>query len=66
MRHYCLTLYILARIFIGHTFFEVLHIRTPNEGINQRELKIWADGAVPKNLGVRVDFHPCNFLTGRP
>ena len=25
---------------------------TPNEGINQRYLKIWADVAVPKNLGV--------------
>ena len=45
---------------------------TPNEGINQRNLKIWADvadkyaSAVPKNLGVGVEFRPCsegNFLT---
>ena len=44
-----------------------------NEGINQRNLKIWADVAdkicvdIPKNLG--VDFRPCsegNFLTGSP
>ena len=50
-------------------------LRTTNEGINQRNLKIWADvakkyaSAVPKNLGVGVDFRPCSegdFLTGRP
>ena len=54
-------------------------VRTPNEGINQRNLKIWPDvscdrqnsyaSAVPKNLGVEVDFRTCsegNFLTGRP
>ena len=40
-------------------------LQTPNEGINQRNLKIWADGqtkyalAVPKNLRVGVDFRPC-------
>ena len=48
---------------------------TPSEGINQRNLKIWADAAdihasaVPKNLGLGFDFWPCsegNFLTGRP
>ena len=48
---------------------------TPNEGINQRNLKIWADvqtkyaSAVPKNLGVGVNFRPCSegyFLSGRP
>ena len=37
-------------------------LRTPSEDINQRNLKIWADvadknaSAVPKNLGVGVDF----------
>ena len=54
-------------------------VRTPNEGINQRNLKIWADvscdrqnwyaSAVPKNLGVGVDFWPFSegdFLSGRP
>ena len=50
-------------------------LRTPNEGINQRNLKIWADVAdkismaVPKNLGVGVDFRRCregDFLTDRP
>ena len=42
-------------------------LRTPNEGKNQRNLKIWANVAVPKNLGVGVDFWPCSegdFLTG--
>ena len=39
-------------------------LRTPNEDISQRNLKIWADVAdkyastVPKNLGVGVDFRP--------
>ena len=50
-------------------------LRTRNEGINLKNLKIWADIAdkyalaVPKNLGVGVDFRPCSegdFLTGRP
>ena len=50
-------------------------LRTLNEGKNQKNLKIWADVAdklclaVPKNLGVGVDFRPCSegdFLTGRP
>ena len=45
-------------------------LRTPSEGINQRNLKIWADAsAVPKYLGLGFDFWPCsegNFLTGRP
>ena len=49
-------------------------LRTPNEGIFQRNLKIWADvtkyaSAVPKNLGVGVNFLPCSegyFLSGRP
>ena len=44
------------------------------EGINQINLKIWADVADKicfgrKNLGVGVDFRPCSegdFLTGRP
>ena len=35
-------------------------LRTPNEGINQRYLKNWADVAdkicVPTNLGVGVNF----------
>ena len=47
----------------------------PNEGMNQRNLKIWANVVDKicfgrtKNLGVGVDFRPCsegNFLTGRP
>ena len=51
-------------------------LQTPNEGINQRYLKIWTDVAdkiytlaISKNLGVVVDFRPCSkgdFLTGRP
>ena len=50
-------------------------LRTPNEGKNQRNLKIRADVAdkislaVPKNLGVGVDFRLCSegdFFTGRP
>ena len=50
-------------------------LRTPNEGINQRNPKIWdnvADkyaSAVLKNFGVEVDFRPCSegdFLTGHP
>ena len=49
-------------------------LRTPNEGINQRNLKIWANVTnkiclVPKNLRVGVDFRPCSegdFLTGHP
>ena len=49
-------------------------LRTTNEGINQRNLKIGPmcqtkyASAVPKNLGVGVDFRPCSigdFLTGR-
>ena len=50
-------------------------LQTPNEGINQKNLKIWADVAdknalaVSKNLGVGVNFRPYiegDFLTGRP
>ena len=50
-------------------------LRTPNEGKNQRSLKIWADVAdkyalaVPKNLGLGLSFGPCSegyFLSGRP
>ena len=51
-------------------------LRTPNEGINQRNLKIWADVAdkicFSRNLNIWewvVDFRPCsegNFLSGRP
>ena len=51
-------------------------LRTPNEGINQRNMKFWADVAdeihalaVPNYLGLRVDFRPCSegdFLTRRP
>ena len=48
---------------------------SPNEGINQRYPKIWADvaenyaSAVPNNLGLGLNFWPCsggNFLSGRP
>ena len=58
---------------IPHTCIHGL--RTPNEGINERNLKIWANvqtknaSAVPKDLGEGVDFRPCSeddFLTGRP
>jgi hypothetical protein len=50
-------------------------LRTPNEGINQRYLKNWADvadkyaAAVPKNLGLGLNFWPCSegyLLSGRP
>ena len=50
-------------------------LRAHNERINQTYLKIRAvvadkfASAVPKNLGVRVDFWPCSqgdFLTRRP
>ena len=50
-------------------------LRTSNESINQRNLKIWADletkyaSTVPKNLKVGVDFRPCSegdILTRRP
>ena len=50
-------------------------LRTPSEGIYQRNLKIWADMAdkyalaVPKNLGLGLNFRPCSegyFLSGRP
>ena len=52
-------------------------LRTPNECINQRYLKNWANmywqskyaSVVPKNLGVGVNFRPCSegyFLSGRP
>jgi hypothetical protein len=52
-----------------------LQPRTPNDGINQRYLKNWANvaekyaSAVPKNLGVGVNFRPCiegYFLSWRP
>ena len=43
---------------------------SPNEGINQRNLKSWADVAdkicYPKDFGEGVDFQPCSegdFLT---
>ena len=58
---------------IPHTCIHGL--RTPNEGINERNLKIWANKqtknalVVPKDLGEGVDFRPCSeddFLTGRP
>ena len=50
-------------------------LRTSNESINQRNLKFGLmlqtkyASAVPKDLGVGVDFWPCNksdFLIGRP
>ena len=50
-------------------------LRTPDEGINQRNLKIWADVAdkiflgLPKYLGVGVDFRSFSegdFLSGCP
>ena len=48
-------------------FYNLKHgLRTPNEGINQRYLKIgpmWQTkyaSAVPKNLGVVVNFRPCS------
>ena len=45
-------------------------LRTPNEGMNQRNLKIWPVWQAKydaKNLGVGMDFWPCSeddFLTG--
>ena len=65
----------LKNLNLGAPLFFPHGLRTPNEGINQRNLKIWADvqtkyaSAVPKNLGVRVDFGPCSegyCLTRRP
>ena len=50
-------------------------LRTPNEGINQRNLKIWVmwqtkyASAVPKKLGLGFNFRLCSegyFLSGRP
>ena len=50
-------------------------LRTPNVGLNQRNLKFWADvagkyaSAVPKNLELGFDFWPCSeddFLIGCP
>ena len=47
-------------------------LRTPNEGINQKNLPMWQTkyaSAVPMNLGVGMDFRPCsegNFLTECP
>ena len=42
-------------------------LQIPSESINQRNLKIWAYAqSVPKNLGLGLDFWPCDFLTGRP
>ena len=48
----------------------------PNEGINQKYLKNWADvadkicfGRTSKNLGLGLNFRPCRegyFLSGRP
>ena len=59
-----------------HQCYDTIHgLRTPNECINQRILKFWADvanklaSAVSINLGLGFDFRPCcegNFLTGRP
>ena len=53
-----------------HFYFKKLcwehGLRAPNEGINQRNLKI---SAIPKNLGVGLDFLLCSegdFLTGQP
>ena len=49
-------------------------LRTPDEGINQRNLKFWANVAdticfaAPKNLGLGFDFWQCSkddFLTRR-
>ena len=49
-------------------------LQTSNEGINQRNLKIWADVADKicfgrtQQLGMGVNFRPCSdgdFLTGR-
>ena len=60
-------------------YYQVLRtdhgLRTPNKGINQRNLKIWADVADKicfgrtKKSGSGSEFRPCNegdFLTGRP
>ena len=62
--------------FRGSGFFGSNHgLRTPNEGINQRNLKfgpMWQTKyalAIPMNLGLEFYFRPCregDFLTGRP
>jgi hypothetical protein len=46
-------------------------LRTPNEGINQRYLKNWADVAdkIPKIFGLGLNFRPYSedyFLSGYP
>ena len=67
---YVLTFFSLISDGLGHGLW------TPNEGINQRYLKNWADVAdkkyalaIPKYLGLGLNFRPCNkdhFLSGRP
>ena len=69
-----LVLTIIYKYFLS-TYVSRHGLRTPSEGINQRNLKIWGPmrqtkyaSAVPKNLGLGFDFRPCSegdFLTGR-
>ena len=57
-----------SRFFVGHkTICSSSHgIRTSNESINQRNLKIWAAvadkicSALSKNLGLGVELWPCS------
>ena len=62
-------------MFTGKLYICRHRLWTPNEGINQINLKIWADVAnkicfgLPKNIGVGVDFRPCregDCLYGHP
>ena len=78
----CKALYVCFSIFYWDSFIlqrKLLYhgLRTPNEDINQRYLRNWANvadkicfgRAVPKNLGLGLTFRPCSegcFLSGRP
>ena len=60
---------------VKNDYAHVHGLQTPSEGINQRNLKLWAEMADkicfdrPKNLGLGLDFRPCSegdFPTGCP
>ena len=67
---------LIFHVFANQFNNSIYGLRTSNEGINQRNLKVWADvadkiyaSAVPKSLGLGFDFRPCSeddFLTGCP
>ena len=71
MFHHILYSNLKGKTWLSNGYGNSHGLRTPNEGINQRNL-MWQTKyatAVPKNLGVGVDFRSCSegdFLTGRP